>query len=174
MNGGAWLTVGGQKVDVLLRDADFVEHCTARVERGEYDVDGLLAYLAGVPTYSLAAERHAAVVLRGEAPRRIEFPALLAEQGAVRWRFHRRFTMEQAKSRAARGDAIGATGQVARAAIEEAHARLCERRQWVLNEKRIIERAGMDRVAALFAELPQGPTSLVTWVADVGAALERS
>ena len=49
MNGGAWLRCGGEKVDVLLRDLDVVEHWTRRAEQGEFEVDALLGYLDGVP-----------------------------------------------------------------------------------------------------------------------------
>src|SRR5262245_3789262 len=56
MNGGAWLRCGGEKVDVILRDLDVVEHWTRRAENGEFERDALLGYLAGVPTYILSAE----------------------------------------------------------------------------------------------------------------------
>jgi len=171
MNGGAWLAVGGEKVDVVLRDADVVAHWTERAERGEFEVDGLLAYLAGVPTYSLAAERHAAVVLRGEAPRRIDFPPLLADAGALRWRFARRFTLDQARSRAARGDVVGTVGQAARAVVEEAHARLCENRCWSLNEKRLVQVAGLGAVQPLFVGVPDGGPPLIAWVERIEAVL---
>ena len=36
MNGGAWLVCGGERVDVLLRDLDVVEHWTRRAELGEF------------------------------------------------------------------------------------------------------------------------------------------
>jgi MoxR-like ATPase len=54
--------------------------------------------------------------------------------------------------------------------VEAAHARLCERRAWVLNEKRIIERAGLERVQPLFRKVP-GNDALLGWVADIEAAL---
>src|SRR5438105_4581123 len=56
MNGGAWLRCGGEKVDVILRDLDVVEHWTRRAEKGEFERDALLGYLAGVPSYLLSAE----------------------------------------------------------------------------------------------------------------------
>src|SRR5258706_14736892 len=56
MNGGAWLRCGGEKVDVLLRDLNVVDHWTRRAEKGEFEVDALLGDLAGVPTYMLSAE----------------------------------------------------------------------------------------------------------------------
>jgi hypothetical protein len=39
MNGGAWLTIDGTKVDVLLRDLDVVEDWSARARGGEFEVD---------------------------------------------------------------------------------------------------------------------------------------
>src|SRR5215470_16998356 len=47
MNGGAWLQLAGEKVDVILRDLDMVEYWTRRAEKGEFEVDPLQGYLAG-------------------------------------------------------------------------------------------------------------------------------
>jgi hypothetical protein len=176
MNGGAWLTVAGRKVDVLLRDVDVVAHWATRARAGEYDVDLLLGYLAGIPTYSLLAECSVALVLRGAAPPAEPYPPPLAEAGATRWRFHRDFNLEQARMRARRGDATGTVGQAARAVMEAAHAVLCERRTWVLNEKRLVERAGLARVQPLFREVPKADAgdALLDWVAHVEAALVDS
>jgi hypothetical protein len=174
MNGGAWLSVAGHEVDVILRDAAVVEHWTERAERGEFEIDALLAYLAGVPTYSLAAECHVARTLAGEPPRRIALPPLLAEVGAYRWHFCSQFTREQARSRAARGDFLGATGQAARAVLEEAHARMCGARRWVLNEKRLVERAGLGAVQKAFAAVPTESSALAAWVERVEATLDGS
>src|SRR6266403_1737770 len=68
MNGGAWLQCGGERLDVLLRDLDVVEHWTRRAEKGEFEVDALLGYLAGIPTYSLSAELVSCRPLRGNIP----------------------------------------------------------------------------------------------------------
>ena len=38
MNGGAWLRSGSEKVDVILRDLDVVEHWTRCAEKGEFEV----------------------------------------------------------------------------------------------------------------------------------------
>ncbi|HEU4726853.1 MAG TPA: nucleotidyltransferase domain-containing protein [Kofleriaceae bacterium] len=170
MNGGAWLVLGDRKVDVLLRDVDAVAHWSARALAGEYEVDLLLGYLAGVPTYSVLAEATIAVALRGTPPPGARFPAALAEAGATRWRFHRDFALDHARMRARRGDVVGTVGQAARAVVEAAHAVLCEQRTWVLNEKRIIERAGFARAPALFRGVPDGD-GLVGWLADLEAAL---
>src|SRR5262249_47630171 len=132
MNGGAWLTCAGMKVDVLLRDLNVVEHWSARAAEGQYEVDGLLGYLAGIPTCSLLAEHAIAGVRRGALPAAGSFLARLAETAPERWRFHSRFSLTQARMRAARHDPVGTFGHAARAAVEHAHALLCERRTWVL------------------------------------------
>lgn len=174
MNGGSWLTIGARKVDVLLRDIDVVEHWSARARAGEYDVDLLLGYLAGIPTYSVLAERAVAIPLRGTPPAAEPFPEALAQTGPARWRFHRDFSLTQARARALRGDLVGLVGQAARATIETAHALLCERRAWALNEKRIVEYAGLDRMQAMFARPPVARSKLVDWLADIEAALADS
>jgi hypothetical protein len=48
--------------------------------------------------------------------------------------------------------------------MEEAHAIACERREWVCNEKRLIEVTGLDSVNALFAEIPGEPARLLQWI----------
>ena len=169
MNGGAWLTCDGLKVDVLLRDLNVVEHWSARAEEGQYDVDFLLGHLAGIPTYTLLAERAVARVLRGTLAEVGPFPKRLAEAAPERWRFHSRFNLMHARMRAQRGDVVGTLGQAARAVVEHAHALLCERRTWVLNEKQIVRRAGLDAAEALFAAGP--PADLVGWLDAVERAV---
>jgi hypothetical protein len=38
-NGGAWLTVEDQRVDLLYRDLDVVRHWIDEAEAGRYEVD---------------------------------------------------------------------------------------------------------------------------------------
>jgi len=116
----------------------------------------------------MAAESAIAKPLRGTLPPAVPFPDLLAQSAPERWRFHRRFTLEQARTRAARGDVVGTVGQAARAVIEEAHARLCARRVWVFNEKRIVQRAGLGAAQRLFE---QPCTPLDEWVERVCTAI---
>jgi hypothetical protein len=66
--------------------------------------------------------------------------------------------------RADRGDVVGAIGHGARAVFEAAHASMCARGEWVLNEKRLIERAGVHGLHAAFLRVPAGPTALADWV----------
>ncbi len=153
MNGGAWLRCGGERIDVILRDLDVVEHWTRRAEKGEFEVDALLGYLAGVPTYLLSAELASCQPIRGDLPA-IPFPPQLVAAAPPRWRFCRSFSLDYARVHARRGDVAGATGQAAKAVMEEAHAIVCERGQWVCNEKRLIEAAGLVGLQALFAQVP--------------------
>ena len=56
VNGGAWLTVEDQRVDLLYRDLDVVQHWLDEAEAGRYEVDQVEGYLAGMATYVLAGE----------------------------------------------------------------------------------------------------------------------
>ncbi len=171
MNGGAWLQLGAIEADVMLRDLDAVEHWSERARAGVYEVDALLGYLAGAPTYLLLAERALGVALRGSLPPAGPFPERLAAVAPERWRYHRRFHLMHARMRAERGDAVGTAGLAARAIVEEAHAILCERREWVLNEKRIVERAGLAELQPLLSAVPRAADGLCDWVARVEASL---
>ena len=122
MNGGAWLSLGGTKVDVLLRDLDVALHWTEQARRGAYEVDALLGYIAGIPTYSLTAELAVNRIISGCLPPVEEYPAALSEAGVRRWTFHADFTLNHARMRAARGDVTGAVGQAAKAVMEGARA----------------------------------------------------
>jgi hypothetical protein len=73
--------------------------------------------------------------------------------------------------RAERGDVTGAAGQAAKAVLEVAHARACRARQWVLNEKMLVERAGLTALHDRFTRIPAAPVPLAEWVSGLGAAL---
>lgn len=174
MNGGAWLTCGGDRVDVLLRDLDVVDHWTRRAREGEFEVDALLGYIAGVPTYMLTGELASCVVLRGDASavNAVPYPSRLIEAAPPRWRFCRSFSLEYARMHAKRGNRIGALGQAAKAVMEEGHAILGERGQWVCNEKRLIDAAGLAHTHRLFEHVPGEPTALLEWVDHVAGSVQ--
>jgi hypothetical protein len=173
MNGGAWLRCGDARVDVLLRDLDVVEYWTAHAERGEFEVDALLGYVAGAPTYLLSAELGSCRVLHGEIPPST-FPPALARAAPTRWRFSRSFSLAYARVHAQRGNWVGAFGQAAKAIHEEAHAILCERSEWVCNEKGMIERAGLAPLQELQRARPNEVARLVDWVDAVADHLGTS
>jgi len=173
MNGGAWLSLGGLKVDVLLRDLDAVLHWCAEARRGLYEIDSLLGYLAGVPTYSLMAELAINRAVHGRLPRVAKYPERLSQTGQQRWRSHAQFSLAHAQMRAERGDITGTAGQAAKAVMETAHALACARRKWVINEKQLVEHAGLEDAHARFGDVPRSPPELLAWLEVLRAALQR-
>lgn len=153
MNGGAWLTIDDRRVDVILRDLDVVEHWAERASSGDYELDALLGYSAGFPTYTLVAEVAASVVLRGRLHVDTTFTDALVASTTFRWGFQRDFSLDYARAHAARGNRVGVLGNLSRAVFEEAHRRMCERRRWVLNEKRLVDSAGLSAVDQEFAHV---------------------
>jgi Nucleotidyltransferase domain len=174
MNGGAWLQLDGLRVDVLLRDLAVVEHWTAEARCGRYEVDGLLGYVAGIPTYSLLAEAAIARPLRGTLNLMTSFPDALATSAPPKWRFHRDFSLHHAEMHAARGNVVGAVGQAARAILEEAHARHCEQHRWALNEKRLLNRCELDSAAWLLRSPGNSDKQLSEFVTTLSATLGSS
>jgi hypothetical protein len=172
MNGGAWLRCGRERVDVILRDLDIVEHWTRRAEHGEFETDLVLGYLAGMPTYTLTAELASCRVLHGDLSS-VPYPAKLSAAAPPSWRFRRSFSLDCARKDAKRGNAVGASGQAARAVMEEAHARMSERREWVCNEKRLAEAAGLTSLLDVFRDVPSNRSHLVTWIDQVADGLGR-
>lgn len=143
MNGGAWWTIDGVKVDVLYRDIDIVQHWTAQAEQGRFEVDDLLGYLAGFPTYAVVGELALGRQLTGPSLPRPEFPEQLKLSAPRSWRWRAAFHRDYAKYHTARGDSRAATALLTRADMEEAHARSAELGRWVLNEKGLLTRTGL-------------------------------
>jgi predicted nucleotidyltransferase len=148
MNGGAWLRIDGTPVDVLFRDLDVVERWLREAVDGRFEVLAQNGYLAGAPTYVVAGELAVCVPLSGE-PARPGFPDALAAAAPGRWRGRAGVALMFAEIHARAGDVVPSTGMLACAVLCVAHARLAERREWALNEKRLVRRAGLSEVEAL-------------------------
>src|SRR5919201_1690671 len=112
---GVRLVVEGQRVDLLYRDLDVVQHWLAVGE-----------------------------VLVGELPRP-GFPERLRETAPPRWRASAKLSLGTAGTLAGRGDVGACVGLLAKAGIAAAQATLAERGEWALSEKGIIRRAGLSR-----------------------------
>jgi predicted nucleotidyltransferase len=165
VNGGAWLTVGDLPVDVLFRDLAVGEGGGRAAERGRFDVLPQNGYVVGAPTYLPVGELAVHRPLAGELPRP-EFPAALAAAAPGRWRGRASVALMFAASHAKLADAVCCTGMLAGAVLCAAHARLAEQRAWVLNEKRLVERAGLDRAADVLAQ-PGDLAAAVEVVAEI-------
>lgn len=174
MNGGAWLDVDGRRVDLIYRDLAEVGHWLTEAEQGRFEVERLLFYLAGIPTYVLAGELAVSQVLVGDLPRP-GFPDVLRDTASRRWRGESRMTLDYAERAYARnGDTVGCAGLLAQAVMQAAHGRLAADGRWALNEKRIVEQAGLTRIGALLAHLGGAPAQLQAAIHQTKAALDAA
>ncbi|MCF3136690.1 nucleotidyltransferase domain-containing protein [Streptomyces olivochromogenes] len=156
-NGGAWLTVDGRRVDVHYRDLDVVEGELAEAEEGRFRVEPLLFHLAGIPSYLVVAELAINRVLRGALPRPAAYPEALRRTAVDRWYGTARATLSYAKANhAPHGRLTEVAGALATAAAQTGHAVLAARGEWVTNEKRLLERAGLRAVDGIVSSLGHG------------------
>ena len=170
-NGGGQLTVEDQRVDLHYRDVDVVQHWIDEAEAGRYDVDRVEGYLAGMASFLLAGELALAEVLAGDLPRP-EFPDALREVAPERWRANAAFSLAIAETAAAHYDVVSCAGQLAKAAIEVAHAALAERGEWALTEKGIVRAAGLGgRIEGILAAPGDRPFELGRAVTAMRGAL---
>jgi predicted nucleotidyltransferase len=145
MNGGAWLNVEDQRVDLIYRDLDDVERWLSETKAGRWELYRVPGYLCGMASYVLAGEIALGRPLVGALPV-IGFPGALRASAPARWRWEMLFALKQAMGHAQRGAMAACLGQSSVAILAEAHARLTERGEWALNEKGLAERAGLDGV----------------------------
>ncbi len=122
----------------------------------------------------LMAERAVAVTLRGALPGAGAYPEKLAAAAPARWRFCADFSLEYARMQAERGNVAGAVGQAIKALLEEAHGRVAAERRWVLNEKHLLEAAGLSFIQTELAAVPAAAGALADWVAGIRDALRQT
>lgn len=166
-NGGAWLTIGGRRVDVHYRDLDVVEAEIARARRGEFDVEPLMFHLAGIPTYLVVAELALGRTLRGEVPAVDEFPDALRRSASARWAQMAELTLAYAAANhAPRGMVTQCVGSIAVAACQFAHAVLAAEGAWTTNDKRLLRAARLQEIDGVIAAADHG--TLADVVAQAG------
>lgn len=159
-NGGAWLTIDGRPVDVHYRDLDVVEHELGEARQGRFHWEPLMFHLAGIPSYLVVAELAVNRVLRGTLPRP-DYPDALRAAAPLMWRDRATLTLRYAEGAyVRRGQATEVAGALATAALQTAHAVLAARGEWVTNEKRLLDRAGLRGVDAIVAGLRPEPEAL--------------
>jgi predicted nucleotidyltransferase len=170
VNGGAWLTIADLPVDVLFRDLDIVERWLEEGAQGRFEVLTQNGYVVGAPTYLPVGELALCMPISGAVPRP-SFPEALAGAAPPRWRGRAEVSLMFAGNYARTGDAVGSVGMLVHAVLCTAHARLVQRREWVLNEKRLVERAELQGVQALLAHAGSTRTELGQTVSSVADAL---
>lgn len=157
MNGGAWLHIDGQKVDLIYRDLEELERCTELAHQGRFELARVPGYLVGMASYVLVGEAALAKTLSGEVPQTV-FPDALRERAPGRWRDESEFALMYAGMHAQRGDVVACAGSLAQAILAESYGRLCARGEWALNDKGVVERAGLGSTTEVLTDLD--PASL--------------
>lgn len=145
------------------RDLDMVEHelAEAEAEAGRFRVEPLLFHLAGIPSYLIVAELAVNRVLRGELPRPAGYPEKLRRTAAERWSGTAHATLDYARANhAPHARLTEVVGALATAAVQAGHAVLAARGEWVTNEKRLLERAGLRRIDEVVGALRAEPEVL--------------
>lgn len=172
-NGGAWLVIDGRRVDVHYRDLDVVEHELAEAGQGRFHWEPLMFHLAGIPSYLVVAELAVNQVLRGELPRPA-YPEPLRAAAPPVWRGRAELTLRYAKGAyVPRGQATEVAGALATAAMQTAHAVLAARGEWITNEKRLLEQAGLRGIDTVLAGLRPEAAHLERAVAEAEALFEE-
>ena len=167
VNGGAWLTIDGTKVDLIYRDLDEVLRWTAAAEDGRFEIDREVGYVAGIATYVLAGELALGRVLSGDLPRP-GFPPKLRQTAPVAWFRLAAGALHFAEVHAGRQDRVACLANLCQAVLAAAQGRLAAAGEWVLNEKRLVDRAGLGGVED---RLGQPERDLGILVSDVRACL---
>jgi predicted nucleotidyltransferase len=151
MNGGAWLTVDGRRVDLHYRDLNDVEHWWREADAGRYQKQLLPFYVAGIPTYTVVAELAVCSLLVGELARPT-YPPALVSAATARWREDAQLSIRYARQALThRGDATVAVANGSRALIELAHSRAATDGRWVLNEKGLVNASGLGDIGVALA-----------------------
>jgi len=159
-NGGAWLRVDGVPADLHWRDLEVVEREWADAEAGRMHIEPLAFHLAGIPGYLLLAELAIAHVLSGDLPRPV-YPDALRRAAPAVWSGNARLHAGYARGHAAAGRVAQCTATLTVAALQTAHAALAARGEWVTNEKRLLDRAGLRAVDDVVAAASPRPADLL-------------
>ena len=174
-NGGAWLTVDEHRVDVHYRDLDEVEYHLAEARAGRFRIERLLFHLVGIPTYILVAELAVRHLVHGTLPEVDEYPDALRRAAPARWVPDAVATLGYARTAyAASGRAAETAGAIAAALACTAHGVLAARGEWITNEKRLIDRAGLRHADAVLTGLHPAPESLLGALGEAEALIRAA
>src|SRR5262245_46509490 len=142
VNGGAWLTVGGQRVDFLYRSLEHLERVIADAEAGRYELHHAQQPPYGFFSGTYLGELGVGVPLfdrsdRLEALRRrvARYPDALRRAVVPDALWHVEFSLTIARKLAARADVYGCGGCFTRAAYHLVLALFALNRTYLLNDK---------------------------------------
>ena len=170
MYGGAVFDLDGRHFDIHFRNLDVVEHWTREATAGRFDVHILGFHLAGIPTYMLPGELAGSRTLWGDLPRP-RYPDALRKSAPPFWLDRARRELDYARYWATSANPIGCAGALAKVVLQGAHARLAHRGIWALNEKRMVQLAGLTSLHGRFSKLGLSERDLNLAIDDVRASI---
>lgn len=183
VDGGAWLTVDGCRVDWIYRDLDRVHRIWEECQAGRFEVGIQAGHPLGVYSHAYVGEVAVGRVLAdpgGELgalrQETRHYPEPLREALIANARWEAPFTLANARKGAARGDTFYVAGCLFRAVgllVQGLHAHAgC----WALNEKGAVQAAGqLPAAPADFSERAHGLFAMLGMAPDVlSAALDAA
>jgi hypothetical protein len=191
VNGGAWLTIGGQRVDFIYRSIEHIERVIVDAEAGRYEVHYLqqppfgffsATYLGEIAVCIPMFDPDARVDL---LKRRVaKYPEVLRRAVVQDYLFMAEFTLTSfAPKLAARSDTYGTASCLTRAVNELILALFALNRKYPINDKTAVaevaefERAPREfgqRVQKTLAHLGSTPAELATAVESISQLLRES
>jgi predicted nucleotidyltransferase len=191
INGGAWLTIGGQRVDLIYRNLEHVERVIAEAEAGRYELHYLQQPPFGFFSATILGELAICIPLfDSEArldrlKRRVaEYPEPLRRTVLQDFLFMAEFTLTAfAPKFASRADAYGTAACLTRAVNELVLALFALNRKYPLNDKTALaevdafERAPRDfrsRVQTTMAHLGTSAAELTAAVENFAHLLRET
>ena len=170
MYGGAVFDLDGRHFDIHYRNLDVVEHWSAEARQGRFEVHILNFHLAGIPTYMLTGELATGSLLWGEADRP-GYPEALRHSAPSAWRDRVRPELAYAEYWVDDENPVSLAGCLARAVLEEAHARLAEAGIWAVNEKRMVRAAGLEGLFGVLGRVGTHRAEMAETLEQVRAVL---
>jgi predicted nucleotidyltransferase len=148
VDGGAWLTIDGLRVDWIYRDLDRVHRVWNDCQDGRFEIGTQPGHPLGVYSHAYAGEVALARVLAdpsGELTalkaRIRTYPMSLRDALVANARWEAPFILAAARKGASRGDSFYVTGCLFRAVGLLVHALHAEAGHWLVNEKGAVESA---------------------------------
>ncbi|GAA4262660.1 hypothetical protein GCM10022255_100220 [Dactylosporangium darangshiense] len=184
VDGGAWLTVGGRRVDWIYRDLDRVERVWDECRLGRYQIGFQPGHPLGFYSHAYAGEVALGRVLADPsgalgalAGQTRDYPPALRD-ALVAGLWEADFVVRAAGYGAAGADPVYAAGCLFRAAGVLCHALHGHAGRWLLNEKAMVAAAGrLDcappgfaaRLGAALGAVGTGPEPIAASIAEVAA-----
>ncbi|WP_216319633.1 nucleotidyltransferase domain-containing protein [Deinococcus aestuarii] len=149
VDGGAWLTVGGQRVDFIYRELGRVEQSVKGALAGRVSLHAQPGHPHGIHGHHYAAELATGVLLHDPEGKleRLKvrlggYPAPLAQALEGHYGWQPGFWLDGAVGGLKRGDVHDAQGRMYQAVMALVQTLCARERAWILNEKGAVALAG--------------------------------